>query len=72
MYYILYEGLKIESNEPVYCTVYTVHIYTINKFVLVFLHIYVGIFLLLLTLIRIISVYVQCTQYTVYSVHWRQ
>ena len=23
MYYILYEGLKIESNEPVYCTVYT-------------------------------------------------
>ena len=28
MYYILYEGLKIESNEPVYCiqcTVYTVH-----------------------------------------------
>ena len=24
MYYILYEGLKIESNEPVYCTVYTV------------------------------------------------
>ena len=21
MYYILYEGLKIESNEPVYCTV---------------------------------------------------
>ena len=25
MYYILYEGLKIESNEPVYCTVYSVH-----------------------------------------------
>ena len=24
MYYILPEGLKIESNEPVYCTVYTV------------------------------------------------
>ena len=23
MYYILYEGLKIESNEPVYCTMYT-------------------------------------------------
>ena len=22
MYYILYEGLKIESNEPVYCTLY--------------------------------------------------
>ena len=22
MYYILYEGLKIDSNEPVYCTVY--------------------------------------------------
>ena len=26
MYYILYEGLKIESNEPVYCTVYSVRI----------------------------------------------
>ena len=25
MYYILPEGLNIESNEPVYCTVYTVH-----------------------------------------------
>ena len=25
MYYILYEGLQIESNEPVYCTVYSVH-----------------------------------------------
>ena len=25
MYYILYEGLKIESNEPVYCTMYIVH-----------------------------------------------
>ena len=25
MYYILYEGLKIESNEPVYCTVYIVY-----------------------------------------------
>ena len=24
MYYILPEGLKIESNEPVYCTVYNV------------------------------------------------
>ena len=24
MYYILPEGLKIESNEPVYCTLYTV------------------------------------------------
>ena len=23
MYYILYEGLKIESNAPVYCTMYT-------------------------------------------------
>ena len=22
MYYILYEGLQIESNEPVYCTMY--------------------------------------------------
>ena len=26
MYYILYEGLKIESNEPVYCTVYIINI----------------------------------------------
>ena len=25
MYYILYEGLQIESNEPVYCTVYTLY-----------------------------------------------
>ena len=25
MYYILYEGLKIDSNEPVYCTMYTVY-----------------------------------------------
>ena len=24
MYCILYEGLKIESNEPVYCTLYLV------------------------------------------------
>ena len=32
MYYILYEGLKIESNEPVYCTVYNVHytMYTVH------------------------------------------
>ena len=31
MYYILYEGLKIESNEPVYCTVYTVYtVYSIQ------------------------------------------
>ena len=22
MYYMLYEGLKIESNEPVYCTMH--------------------------------------------------
>ena len=31
MYYILYEGLQIESNEPVYCTLYTVHctVYTV-------------------------------------------
>ena len=30
MYYILYEGLKIESNEPVYYTVYTLYsIYTV-------------------------------------------
>ena len=25
MYYILYEGLKIESNEPVYCIQYIVN-----------------------------------------------
>ena len=25
MYYILYEGLKIESNEPVYCTMYILY-----------------------------------------------
>ena len=32
MYYILYEGLQIESNEPVYCTLYTVHctLYTVH------------------------------------------
>ena len=24
MYYILYEGLQIESNEPVYCTLYII------------------------------------------------
>ena len=35
MYYILYEGLKIESNEPVYCTVYSVHC-TLDRFVLNF------------------------------------
>ena len=33
MYYILYEGLKSESNEPIYCTVYIVivhcNIYTV-------------------------------------------
>ena len=31
MYYILPERLKIESNEPVYCTVYTVHTYMIKN-----------------------------------------
>ena len=32
MYYILYEGLKIESNEPVYCTLYIVQctVYTVQ------------------------------------------
>ena len=30
MYYILPEGLKIESNEPVYCTVYSVHLYSVH------------------------------------------
>ena len=33
MYYILYEGLKIESNEPVYCTVY-------NLFKVIFIYLY--------------------------------
>ena len=32
MYYILYEGLKIESNEPVYCTVYTIYTIVYNLF----------------------------------------
>ena len=42
MYYILYEGLKIESNEPVYCTVYSIQctmysVYcTLDRFVLIF------------------------------------
>ena len=31
MYYILYEGLKIESNEPVYYTLYIV--YTEHQYV---------------------------------------
>ena len=31
MYYILYEGLKIESNEPVYCTLYTVQCVLLSK-----------------------------------------
>ena len=33
MYYILPEGLKIESNEPVYCTVYicfTMYLYSVH------------------------------------------
>ena len=29
MYYILYEGLNIESNEPVYCTLYTIQVCTL-------------------------------------------
>ena len=33
MYYILYEGLKIESNEPVYCTVYNVHCTLYSKLI---------------------------------------
>ena len=31
MYYILYEGLKIVSNEPVYCTSYSVGHYTVYE-----------------------------------------
>ena len=30
MYYILYEGLKIDSNEPVYCTLYNIK-YSIRR-----------------------------------------
>ena len=30
MYYILYEGLKIESNEPVYCTMYICTMYSVH------------------------------------------
>ena len=33
MYYIVYEGLKIESNEPVYCTVYMLYIFVYRLFV---------------------------------------
>ena len=32
MYYILYEGLKIESNEPVYYTCYlTIYMFIYEK-----------------------------------------
>ena len=36
MYYILYEGLKIESNEPVYCTMYSVQctVYSVQRTIL--------------------------------------
>ena len=27
MYYILYDRLKIDSKEPVYCTLYSVNLY---------------------------------------------
>ena len=30
MYYILPEGLKIESNEPVYCKMYTLSVYSVH------------------------------------------
>ena len=33
MYYILYEGLQIKSNEPVYCTLYTYIYYSTNTLV---------------------------------------
>ena len=43
MYYILYEGLKIESNEPVYCTYITLaceFVSTINSILgLFYIHI---------------------------------
>ena len=38
MYYILYEGLKIESNEPVYCTMYWVYIIQCIMYPLYTLH----------------------------------
>ena len=41
MYHILYEGLKIESNEPVYCTVYIyIYIYIcIYEYIYIYIHI---------------------------------
>ena len=30
MYYILPEGLKIESNEPVYCIMYKCTLYSVH------------------------------------------
>ena len=48
MYYILYEGLKIESNEPVYCTVYnytSVEMYRIvDKLILLLLYMYICVY----------------------------
>ena len=51
MYYILYEGLKIESNEPVYCTMYIEHcgilctvkyiMYTVHMFHILYNYIYI-------------------------------
>ena len=38
MYYILYEGLKIDSNEPVYYTVYTFPIVHYNLRTFPFVH----------------------------------
>ena len=36
MYYILYEGLQIDSNEPVYCTVYNVY----SIYIYIYIYIY--------------------------------
>ena len=38
MYYMLYEGLKIDSNEPVYCTLYSV--YSIHTHIYIYIYIY--------------------------------
>ena len=40
MYYILYEGLQIESNEPVYYTLYTKINITIHRHTIVYIYIY--------------------------------
>ena len=40
MYYILYEALQIDSNEPVYCTMHIIHItnYIIIIYIIILLY----------------------------------